>query len=191
MTDASRLADDVIDALRHALGEGEHGLHAFPALLKRVLKERLWRERTVAKTRRTVMFDRFEKFVVTPPLEGLGASVSVIRNLVRDDIEATALLDAELQRPTGNPTFGDAAIVDNVHDSERPAGNTRQAALRRLRKDRPDLLERVVTGELSAHAAAVEAGFRKQRTPLDLLRSAWRRASVDEREAFREEIAVD
>lgn len=37
-------------------------------------------------------------------------------------------------------------IVDNVNDVEsRPTGNTEQAAIRRLRKDRPDLLERVIT----------------------------------------------
>ena len=35
-------------------------------------------------------------------------------------------------------------------------------ALARLKRDRPDLLERVKSGELSPHAAAVEAGFRKK-----------------------------
>jgi hypothetical protein len=35
------------------------------------------------------------------------------------------------------------------------------AAIRRLGKDRPDLLELVVTKKLSAHAAMIEAGFRK------------------------------
>lgn len=54
-------------------------------------------------------------------------------------------------------------IVDNVNDVEsRPTGNTEQAAIRRLRKDRPDLLERVKEGALSAHRAMVEAGFRRQ-----------------------------
>ena len=33
--------------------------------------------------------------------------------------------------------------------------------LRRLKRDRPDLLDRVAAGELSANAAAVAAGFRK------------------------------
>ncbi len=34
--------------------------------------------------------------------------------------------------------------------------------LRRLKRDRPDLAEKVVSGEMSANAAAVEAGFRKK-----------------------------
>jgi hypothetical protein len=36
----------------------------------------------------------------------------------------------------------------------------------RLRRDRPDLAARVRSGELSANAAAIEAGFRKQATPI-------------------------
>jgi hypothetical protein len=40
-------------------------------------------------------------------------------------------------------------------------GGTASGLLRRLRRDRPDLAARVDAGELSAHAAAVEAGFRR------------------------------
>lgn len=49
--------------------------------------------------------------------------------------------------------------------TERPAGTTRDAALRRLRKDREDLHARVLAGDMSAHAAMVQAGFRKVKTP--------------------------
>lgn len=38
---------------------------------------------------------------------------------------------------------------------------------RRLNRDRPDLAERVAKGELSAHAAAIEAGFRRKLSPLE------------------------
>lgn len=38
------------------------------------------------------------------------------------------------------------------------------AAIRRLRKSRPDLHEKVMNSELSANAAMVEAGFRKKLT---------------------------
>ena len=51
--------------------------------------------------------------------------------------------------------------VDVVHNTDpRPDGNSVCAALRRLRKHRPDLRSLVLSGELSPHAAAVEAGFR-------------------------------
>ena len=50
----------------------------------------------------------------------------------------------------------------DVHSSDRPSGNSRAAALRRLRKDRPDIHARVLAGELSPHAGMIEAGFRKR-----------------------------
>jgi hypothetical protein len=39
----------------------------------------------------------------------------------------------------------------------------------RLRRDRPDLAERVEAGELSANAAALEAGFRHKRRPFEII----------------------
>ena len=39
-------------------------------------------------------------------------------------------------------------------------GTDRRSTLARLRRDRPDLAEQVERGELSANAAAIEAGFR-------------------------------
>lgn len=50
-------------------------------------------------------------------------------------------------------------IIQEVH---APTGTSTEAALRRLRKDRPDLHQRVINGELSAHAAMIEAGYYKQ-----------------------------
>jgi hypothetical protein len=54
---------------------------------------------------------------------------------------------------------------DNVTLKER--GNARAYVLARLDRDRPDLAERVRADELSANAAAIEAGWRKQPTPLE------------------------
>jgi hypothetical protein len=70
-------------------------------------------------------------------------------------------LDADRQnrRPPGRPR----KILDSTaHDVQgfAPTGNSAAAALRRLERHRRDLLERVLAGELSAHAAMIEAGFR-------------------------------
>lgn len=53
--------------------------------------------------------------------------------------------------------------VDNKQGdiNVRPTGTSAAAAIRRLRKDRPDIHARVLAGELSAHAGMREAGFRK------------------------------
>jgi len=87
----------------------------------------------------------------------LGTSVGLIKRIVADDREAVDLLDRVLQRQVGRPR----EIVYNVHNSKgRPAGNSQARALRRLRKDAPELHAEVIAGRLSAHAAMVKAGFR-------------------------------
>jgi hypothetical protein len=50
----------------------------------------------------------------------------------------------------------------------RPDGKSAEAALRRLRRHRPDLLARVVAKELSAHAAMIQAGFRTRTITIPL-----------------------
>ncbi|QQN79749.1 hypothetical protein [Streptomyces sp. XC 2026] len=102
-----------------------------------------------------VRHQRFADFVTTPPLKGLGGDIELLRRIVQDDPVAVDLLDRALQSPRGRPEEN----VSNRHIS-RPAGTTGAAALRRLRKDRPDLHAEVLAGNLSAHAAMVEAGFR-------------------------------
>lgn len=46
--------------------------------------------------------------------------------------------------------------------------------LDRLQRESPELFEQVKAGELSANAAAIKAGFRKRKTPLDQLKAAAR-----------------
>lgn len=58
--------------------------------------------------------------------------------------------------------------------------------LRRLARERPDLLERFERGELTANAAAIEAGFRKVKSPLDQAIAAFQRLSPDDRVTFME-----
>lgn len=58
-------------------------------------------------------------------------------------------------------------------------------AVRKLSRDRPDLLERVKAGELSAHKAMVEAGFRKVKTPLEQVKSLCGKLSAGERQALQ------
>jgi len=59
----------------------------------------------------------------------------------------------------------------------------------RLKRHHPDIAERLAAGEFkSVRAAAIAAGIVTPPTPLDRLRTAWRKASADERQQFRSEI---
>jgi hypothetical protein len=64
-------------------------------------------------------------------------------------------------------------------------GNSAAAITARLKRDRPDIAERLARGEFrSARAAAIEAGIVRVPRPLDELRRAWKRARPDERKTF-------
>jgi hypothetical protein len=180
--------DLILVCLRDSFVGGEMGLRNFPGLLKKCLKEGCWRRRAVrCLLDQIVEFDRFEDYVTETPPEGLGADLRTIKNLCHDDKDALSLIDKETANMPGNPTGvnqHNAGTVDNVHSSERPSGNSCTAALRRLRKDRPDLHAQVIQGEKSANRAMIEAGFRKMPTALETAQKAWAKLSARERKVF-------
>lgn len=157
--DASILVQSLGSAIHHG---GAH-LSNVPDMLKRVLKEEMWREFTTP-LRQVVRYERFEEFVVTPPTKGLGASVDLVRRMVEHDNEARDMLDLALQRPHGVHAGGD---VYDIHIS-RPAGTSKERALRKLRTFAPELHAEVLQGRLSAHAAMVQAGYLKRTTTVPL-----------------------
>lgn len=67
----------------------------------------------------------------------------------------------EIGIPGGKPGPGRGKKTgSNITRFKR--GTKRDYTLARLHRDRPDLAQRVEAGELSANAAAIEAGFRKK-----------------------------
>lgn len=130
------------------------------AVLPRLLlEEESWREFTTQRGEH-VRHERFEDFVTTPPLKGLGSSVDLVRRIVGNEPKTLDLLDRALVGRQG----ARLDLVANVNEVEvkRPSGNRQDAALRRLRKDAPTLHAEVLAGNLSAHAAMVQAGFRQR-----------------------------
>lgn len=144
----------IVAALGSAVARGDASLGNVPGLLRRVLEEQLWQRFEVPGigiVEYESTPDGFRKFVTTNPVQGLGASIKVIRKMIADDETALDAFDAALQNPVG---------YNITTQNGRSGGTAITQALRRLRKDRPDLLARVLDGELSPHAAAIEAGFR-------------------------------
>ena len=153
--------DQMVDSLRSAIRDGQAGLGDVPGLLKKVLQQGMWRKRVVTATGQVQTFERFEDFVGTAPLEGLGANLGIVKRLAGGDPELLDLIDQATVGKQGERTD----LVDIIHDvpkEERPSGTSAQRSLRRLRSSRPDLHAQVIAGEKSPHAAMVEAGFRKR-----------------------------
>ena len=194
----------LVEALGSALREGEHGLKTGPALLVRVLREESWRS-FVTQRGDQVEHRRFEQFVTTPPLKGLGASMRLIKKLIdaiEDDVERIAaqdLLDRATQVRPGGSSKIDLNVV-NIHNEKdvgRGSGTSKEAGLRRLRKDRPDLHAEVLAGRLSTHAAMVTAGFRRRKisipvgTPADAAQALRRNLEPDQIKELVQLLAAD
>lgn len=158
MTDQLRVNGNLVDSLGNAVRHGGTALGTVPGLLRRVLETGAWRE-FVTQRGDHVPHARFADFVTTPPLKGLGATMDLIERVVADDPVTLDLLDRAMQRPSHRPT-----TVDNINGSgdglERPAGTSKDHALRKLRKDAPELHAKVLANEMTAHAAMIQAGFR-------------------------------
>lgn len=132
------------------------------ATLLKVLQSEAWKHYD-PPIGRPCDYSSFEEWVRADVPRGLGTSVENV-DLYRHGADSTFTnaLDAALQRPPGGDKRSESyqeTIVDNIH-IDRPTGTSESAALRRLRKDRPDLHAQVLANELSAHAAAIQAGFR-------------------------------
>lgn len=152
----------LVEALGSSLRRTGNGLEAVPGLVKEVLREEAWRE-FVTPRGELVRHERFVDFVTTPPTKGLGASVDLLKRLVDPDAEAASLLTEALQNERGGDRRSSDFKDNNVHlenEGANPQGNSRARALRKLRRDKPELHADVIAGRLSAHAAMVEAGFR-------------------------------
>lgn len=172
-----------------------YDLSKIPELLKQVIEMDLWRDFR-NKLEIDVHHDRFIDYVTdTRPLCGLGTDLRTLKNLCRDDPEALDLIDRVTQQPPGGgKNQHTECLVDNINEAEeRPTGTSREAALRRLRKDRPDLHALVIERKLSAHAAMVEAGFRKKPSSMEVIKNHIKkldRAEIDELIGFIEKIRL-
>lgn len=69
--------------------------------------------------------------------------------------------------------------VDNIKLLSGTGGTSTEYTLARLaRDDHNDLLDAIAGGEISVNAAAIQAGYRKIKTPLEQLRHWWTKASA-------------
>jgi hypothetical protein len=130
----------------------------------------------------------FREFIRTPRPLGCGTSVEILERLIRGTPAWEPYLEATRGKPGGchvegghNPDGTNQWFNRNIITDEPPTtiplqaesvqprardykreskqGTSVSYTLRRLAKNRPDLLERVKAGELSPHAAARMAGF--------------------------------
>ena len=155
MTDQLRRNANLVDMLGGALRDGGHALGSVPGLLKQLLQDGGWRE-FVTQRGEHVEHQRFEEFVTTLPLKGLGASMDLVERIVgTDDPDLLLMLREAKKRKRGRPR--------KALDSSTLARDMDAEDVERLARDAPEELEAVRRGEKTIHKAALAAGIRRPR----------------------------
>ena len=177
------LHDTYVNTLAQALNEGA-SLANVPGLLKQVIQSDMWKRRLLKQTGEIVEYRRFAEFVEDYPPAGLHTSMSTLMKICKDyqDMEAVDMLAKVSAGKQGGDRKSDNIKLYNVQ-VDSPTGNSTAATMRRLAKDAPALHAKVIAGELTAHAAAIEAGFRppKFQMPQDAIEAGrYLRTRVDE-----------
>lgn len=169
--------DDLCITAVRALSHGVGHLSNFPGLLKKIIQERAWESRKV-RTGQVVELKSLRELITLPPLEGWGEKPDKVLAVIKDEAEVLAMYREAMKGAHGGDTRSEAAtIVDNRNNGRRSAGTTRAYTLSRLKRESPELFGRVCAGELSANAAAIEAGFRKKPTAEETCLRAFRKAN--------------
>jgi hypothetical protein len=153
----------VIDALGSALADGETSLGQVPQLLRKVLENDAWKE-FETQMGKHVTHSRFEDFVTTPPLDGLGTSMEFIKEIVSKDVELQMLLARSLRETHGGDRKSEHAKEkikksNGLFDFEKESKKQDQYGRRilQLEKKSPDLYAQVLAGQKTVYAASVEA----------------------------------
>lgn len=175
--EAYQVCNSAISALSH----GETNLSIFPKLLRRIIAEEAWKTRRVPG-KGMIEMQSLRELVTTPPIIGWGEDPAKIEAVIRDDAEVLAMWREAMKGKAGRPKR-ELETHRNPTQYKTP-DRGRAYDLSRLRREAPELFERVKAGEMSANAAAIEAGFRRRKTALEKLKTAWSNASAEEREAF-------
>lgn len=166
----------MIQSLQQAIGHGgEQVFDVAPIVLRRVIEDRLWADRRDKDGR---PFRSFEAFATHILWQGLESSIPELLLYCRKHTEVAELIRREVGPAAAHGTnqYSGGDIVTSSR------GNSPTYALRRLKRDRPDLAEKVIAGKMSANAAAIEAGFRKRPTtePFERILELLDRLSIEE-----------
>ncbi len=176
-----------------AMLDGERSLSSIPKLVKKIISERMWEDFYIDRTKQHVNPKSFMEFVAAQPMEGLGIDLELLKRICRDDEDAMKLIHKVTIGSHGGDRKSENIKKNIVLLDKPPEGNTRQKALRQLRKSRPDLHALVLDKKLSPHAAMVKAGYRAKSmtVPADPTRAAQylkRHFTKAEFDAFKKEL---
>lgn len=172
----------LVQAFWDAVNSSAGNLETIGPLVRKLLTTGAWQDREVPQLGRVVHFDRFVDFIRTKPLEGCGWSEKKVEMLIKDDKRLLADWHEAITNPKGHHH-------DNIM-MKALQGTSLSYIVSRLKRQRPDLFEKVVAREMSAHAAAIEAGFVKKLTPFEQVLKLLPKLMASEREQLKERLSA-
>ncbi len=155
----------------------------FPGLLKKIIREKVWESRM--HNGRLIELPSLRALITEKPIQGWGQDPKKIEAVIRDDAEALEMFREAMKQESGTRNDLNNNIIEVTTQ-----GTGKAYTLSRLKRESPELFAQVVAGGLSANAAAIKAGFRKKKSPIEILRSTWAKASKQEQELFLKEITT-
>lgn len=166
---------------------GDFCLNEFPVSIIRIIEEKAWEKRF--HRGQIIELPNLKALITERPIKGWGQDPAKIEAVIKDNPEALAMFrEAMVEKPGGDGSnqyeVKHDGISDNITNSILERGTSKAYTVSRLKNNRPDLFEKVVSGELSANAAAIQAGFRKVKTPVEQLNYWWNKCSDKERQEF-------
>ena len=151
----------LVSGLADTIKDGESGLNRTPKFVKKIIEQDAWKRRTLRCNGEVVEFESFTNFVESHPPDGLGVEVDMLKRMCKEHDEALRLLrDAVTDSPGGDQRSEEAQTKNDNISNESGQGTSKDYTLDRLAREAPELYKQVVADEISANAAAIEAGFR-------------------------------
>jgi len=151
--------DDPVTIAQKSVRSGKNSLlRTLPHAITLIIKQELWRGRTDKDGNE---FKSFREFCEYRIIWGLEIEYEKLRTYCSVDEECTRLLN-EIEPALGE--HGDGPGRGNKRGSNTTSFISDRGSnynIRRLKRDHPELAQAVINGELSANAAAIQAGFRK------------------------------
>jgi hypothetical protein len=178
-----QLATDTIRCFNLVSGS----LSDLPGLISKIIREKVWERRI--HNGRLIELPNLRALITEPFPRGWSEQPDKIEAIIKSDVESLALFrEAMVEGPGGSGSnqyeIKESAINDNIINTLSSQGTSKAYTVSRLKRDRPDLFEKVVAGELSANKAAIEAGFRRKPTTIEQIKTLWSKATLDEQSEF-------
>lgn len=153
-----QLCQSTIESLYEATG----GMKQFPGLLKKIIANKAW-ERRLSKGK-VIELASLRELITEKPVRGWGEDVRTVEAVIKDDPECLAMFREAMVQHGGNRKSEAIKSNNFTIDSEQSTGNSRAYSIDRVKREcEPEVVAKVMSGEMSPNAALVKAGIRENR----------------------------